>query len=277
MGAWGPAIFADDDAADVRDNFKLYVGDQQEIAAATDAIATDFGASLEHPEHNSAFWLGLALTQWAAGWLDPRVKAAALRVIDDGSDLAKWDEGPQRKRRAAALKVARERLETAPKAPKPFPRPWPTQLADFQIGEIIGRRLPNGRLVVMKVIAFRPTHLFKVRGPAVRLQHWLGSEMPTPEEALKLEYLRHPLSASRKSTIGSVVLTGPRNAPLDPHLFIRTGIIVPVGERERKISYGSISSRPCGPDEVLIAALERFWEDPSLPATALPPWCQPKT
>lgn len=114
MGTWGPGIFADDEAADVRSDFKLYVGERQDIAAATDAIAADYGASLDHPSDNSAFWLGLALTQWAAGWVDPRAKAAALNVIDDGSDLAKWADGPARTRRAAALRAARERLQSPP-------------------------------------------------------------------------------------------------------------------------------------------------------------------
>jgi hypothetical protein len=275
MGAWGPGIFADDEAADVRDNFKLYVADNQDVAAATDAIASDHGASVDAPEHNTAFWLGLALTQWNAGWLDPRVQRAAFRVIDDGSDLAKWEDSQQRSRRAAALRAARERLDSTPPKPKPFPRPWPTQLADFQIGEIIGRQLPNGRLAVMKVIGFRPTHIFKVRGPAVRLQHWLRQEMPTEAEARDLEFLRHPLSPRKTTTMGSLVLTAPRSAPLDPDLFIRPGIIVPVSEREAKTSYGSVSAHTCGTDEVFMTALERFWEDPDLPATALPPWCDP--
>lgn len=273
MGAWGPAIFSDDEAADVRDSFKLHVGDQQDISAATDAIASDYGASFNHPEHNTAFWLGLALTQWAAGWLDPRVLKVALQVIDDGSDLAKWEDSTQRRRRAAALNAARKRLETPQREPKPFPRPWPTQLADFQVGEIIGRRLPNGRLVIMKVINFRPTHAFKVRGPAVRIQHWLGLELPTPEEAARLQYIRHPLSPSKTTTVGSYVLTGPRFAPLDPGLFIRPGTIVAVGLKEAKISYGSISARGTV-DEALTAALERFWNDPSLAADARPPWCE---
>lgn len=275
MGAWGPGIFSDDEAADVRDNFKLYVADRQDISAATDAIASDYGASLDEPEHNTAFWLGLALTQWNAGWLDPRARAAAFRVIDDGSDLVKWEHSGQRSSRTAALRAARERLESTPPKSKPFPRPWPTQLADFEIGEIIGRRLPNRRLIVMKVIGFRPSHEFKVRGPAVRVQHWLAMAMPTDEEARSLEYLRHPLGPSKTTTFGSLVLTAPRSSPLDPGLFLRTGISVPVGALEGRTSYGSISSRERGMDDVFEVAMERFWEDPNLPATALPPWCDP--
>lgn len=272
MGTWGPAIFSDDEAADVRDNFKLYLADQQDVSAATDAIAADYGASFDHPEWNTAFWLGLALTQWTAGWLDGRVQEIAFRVIDDDSDLKKWTNPAQRRRRAVALSAARERLASAQRPAKPIPRPWPTQLADFKIGEIIARRVPNGRVVIMKVINFRPTHAYKVRGPAVRVQHWLSLDLPSPEEAANLEYIRHPLRVSKRTTFGSYVLTGPRFAPLDPEIFIRPGIIVPVGLKEAKISYGTISAQGTV-DEALTAAMDRFWEDPTLTAEALPPWC----
>lgn len=125
----------------------------------------------------------------------------------------------------------------------------------------------------MKVCAFRPTQSFKVRGPAVRILHWLRLEMPSPEEALTLEYIRHPLSPSKSTTMGLLVLTGPRTAALNPDLFIQSGINLPVSEREKKTSYGSISAWPCGIDEVLSSAMARFWEDPTLPPTARPPWC----
>lgn len=270
MGAWGPGLFADDDAADVRDTFKLFVADKQDIAAATDEIIRQHGASLDHPEHNTAFWLSLALTQWTAGWGDARVLDTALRIIDDGSDLSKWQDPVLRRRRAAALDKAREQLGSPPPPAKPFPRPWPTQLADFAIGEIVARRLPNNRLAILKVIGFRPTREFKVHGPAVRLQHWLASDLPSAEEVLALTYVHYPLAPSRTRSCGAYVLTGPRREPLRADMFIRTGMTVPPGEIERRTSYGSISSS--GVDQALMAGLERFWEDPTLPASAPPPW-----
>jgi hypothetical protein len=273
MGAWGPGIFADDDASDARENFKLYLGDAQDIAAATDAIARDNGASFDAPEHNSAFWLGLALTQWSAGWLDARVQAAALRLIDEGLDLAKWAEGPPRMKRAAALRTTRAKLVSPPPPPKRIPAPWPIQLADFTVGEILGRRLPGGRLAVMKVIAFRPTTSLKVRGPAVRVQHWLKTEMPNATEAAQLDYLRHPLGPNKIQTVGSYTLAAPRSAPLDPALFIRPGIIVPLRPGEECVSYTCVSTwADYTLDDMLAAAIERFWDDPKLPPTASAPW-----
>jgi hypothetical protein len=36
MGAWGPAIFSDDNAADLRDNYRKLIGDGMSGADATD-------------------------------------------------------------------------------------------------------------------------------------------------------------------------------------------------------------------------------------------------
>jgi len=277
MGAWGTGIFADDEAADVRGDFRHYVADLQDVAAATDAIAVDYGASLQRPQDHTAFWLGLALTQRKAGWLDDRVKAAAVQVIGDGSDLAKW-AGADAARRAKALAAARRELETPSPPSKPIPAPWPEQLADFRVGEVIGRALPDGRLAVMKVVGRRRTLSLKVKGPAVRLQKWVSRQMPTAAEAGRLEYLRWPIAPNRIQTFGHLVLTAPRKAPLDPGMFIRPGVVVPLTPGEDRSSYTCVSTwASFSMDDILAAGVARFWDDPSLDARAYAPWCKPET
>jgi hypothetical protein len=168
-------------------------------------------------------------------------------------------------------------LETPPPPPKPFPAPWPDQLADFQVGEVIGRALPGGRLAVMKVVGRRRTMSLKVKGPAVRLQKWVGADMPTTTEAEGLEYLRWPIAPNRIQTFGHLVLTAPRKTPLDPQMFLRPGIVVPLTPGEDRSSYTCISTwAPFTPDDILAAGVARFWEDPSLDARAHAPWYKPK-
>ena len=276
MGTWGTGIFADDTAADVRGDFVHYVADLRSVEGATEAIAADNGAAFDRPQDDTAFWLALALTQWKAGWLDARVKAAALQVIQDGSDLAKWS-GRDAAKRSKALAAAQSQLEASPPAPRPFPAPWPEQLADFQTGEVIGRELPGGRLAVMKVVGRRRTLALKVKGPAVRLQKWVSTAMPTAAEAKGLDYLRWPIAPNRIQTFGHLVLTAPRKVPLDPRMFIRPGIVVPLTPGEDRASYTSVSTwGSFSMDDILTAGVERFWEDPSLDARADAPWYRPK-
>src|SRR6266850_1303273 len=103
MGTWSPGLFADDDAADLRGDYRAYLADAQSDAGATDLAAANYGASLERPGETTAFWLALASIQWRMGRLDPRVRAVCLSIIDNGFDLEKWAGSPARGKRAAVL------------------------------------------------------------------------------------------------------------------------------------------------------------------------------
>src|SRR6266851_5966720 len=128
MGAWGAALFADDDAADLRGDYRAYLADAQSDAGATDLAARIYGASLDRPGETTAFWLALASIQWRMGRLDPRVKAVCLTIIDDGIDLAKWTDSPERGKRAAVLAKLRKMISPPLPPAKPVPKPLPVQL-----------------------------------------------------------------------------------------------------------------------------------------------------
>src|SRR6266849_3511121 len=128
MGAWGAALFADDDAADLRGDYRAYLADAQSDAGATDLAARNYGANLERPVETTAFWLALASIQWRMGRLDPRVKSVCLTIVDNRIDLQKWADSPHRGKRAAVLAKLREMISTPPPPAKPMPKPLPVQL-----------------------------------------------------------------------------------------------------------------------------------------------------
>src|ERR1700682_3382695 len=128
MGAWGPGLFADDDAADLRGDYPTYRAEAQSEAGATDLAASNYGASLERPGETTAFWLALASIQWRMGRLDPRVRSACLTIIDDGIDLGKWADSPDRGKRAAVLAKLREMISSPLPPAKPMPNPMPLEL-----------------------------------------------------------------------------------------------------------------------------------------------------
>jgi hypothetical protein len=144
MGTWGHAIF-DDEASDLRDEYRLILADAQSDAAATDAAAADYGASFERLADTTAFWLALALIQWKLGRPDPRVRAAALRIIDEGIDLAKWEGSPDQRKRAVVLDKTRQTIMAPPPAAKPMPKPLPVQLPGWEFSEVIAYRAIHGR------------------------------------------------------------------------------------------------------------------------------------
>src|SRR5437016_12186835 len=128
MGAWGAALFADDDAADLRAEYRTYLAEAQSDAGATDLAARDYDASLERPGETTAFWLALASIQWRMGRLDPRVKAVCLTIIDNGIELEKWADPPDRGKRAAILAKLREMISSPLPPAKPMPKPLLVQL-----------------------------------------------------------------------------------------------------------------------------------------------------
>src|SRR5262249_9543768 len=118
MGAWGTALFSDDTACDVRDDYLDLVGDGLSGPEATKALLKEWSNSLKDPDEAPVFWLALAATQWKCGRLEADVLQEALRVIDGGIDLARWDAGSRDyKKRQAVLEKLRAQL-VSPQPPK---------------------------------------------------------------------------------------------------------------------------------------------------------------
>jgi hypothetical protein len=261
MGVFGPGIFADDDALDVRGDYKHFLAEAQSGEGATDAIARQYGASFDDPAATTAFWLALAWTQWNMGRLDARVKAAALRIIDEDLDLKKWDGSPLRRKRAAALAQARHKI-AAPQPPaKGLPKPLPVQLPGWKFGEIVGVRLPSGKWALLHMIAYRVSSRYGAKAPVVSILNWVGTEVPTADELAALTYINWR-GIQRGITL--YCLASPKKSPLSPARFVHLGLSKPVLRAEADSAYGGLSLGQTL-DQLLADVLSPYWENPSLP------------
>jgi len=261
MGVFGAGIFADDDALDVRTDYKHFLADAQSDERATDAIARQYGASFDDLPATTAFWLALAWTQWDIGRLDPRVKTAALRIIDENLDLNKWSASPLRRKRAAALAQARKKIDSPQPPAKPLPRQLPVQLGGWEFGEIIGVRVPSGHLTLLHMIAYRTSSRYAVKAPVVSILNWVGTEVPTAEETAALTYINW-----RGMQCGNHLycLASPKKSPFPSARFVRLGLSKPVTPGEGISAYGSIAEGETL-DQLLAEVLGPYWENPSLP------------
>jgi Domain of unknown function (DUF4259) len=90
MGTWGPGIFSNDTACDVRVAYRMALENGLDDQAAQQQVLDEFADVLDDDTWNEGplVWLALAKTQWQLGRLDNHVKAEALAVIDQGRDLA---------------------------------------------------------------------------------------------------------------------------------------------------------------------------------------------
>src|SRR5580704_2882307 len=107
MGAWGTSLFADDNAGDLREDYRDLIGEGLSGPQATDRLVEGWAPEANDAYYAATFWLALAVTQWKCGRLEERVKQRALQAVADGSALAPWQGSKDERKRRAILETLR--------------------------------------------------------------------------------------------------------------------------------------------------------------------------
>ena len=92
MGTWGPALFSDDTADDVRAMYRELIEDGVDDDEATRQVLAAFVEAANDPDDGPVVWMALAFTQSKVGRLDPDVTAKAL---GSSSEVKGWSDGPR--------------------------------------------------------------------------------------------------------------------------------------------------------------------------------------
>lgn len=176
MGVWGTAIFSDDTARDVREDYQDFLGDGLSGPEATSKLLAKWSSSLKDPDEAPVFWLALAATQWKCRRLEQNVLREALNVIENGSDLVRWEAGSRDyKKREAVLHALRSQLES----PQPRAKHIRKRFRDWnewQVGDLVAYRLLSSRLAILRVIGH---HADKGgTSPICELLDWVGDDVP---------------------------------------------------------------------------------------------------
>src|SRR6266508_2967872 len=127
VGAWGPGLFSDDLACDVRGDYREMFEDGVSDDEATRRIVQVYGEADD--DEAPVVWLALAVIQSRLGRLDDLVGAQALRVIDEGVYLRWWADSRERVKRQAMLQKVRAQL-TGPQPARRTVRPPRRQVTD---------------------------------------------------------------------------------------------------------------------------------------------------
>jgi len=176
MGVWGTAIFSDDNAADLRQDYRRLIGDGVSGPQATDRLLKEWAPEGD-PALEPVFWLALAVTQWSCGRLEERVKAKALAVIENGSALAQWRGSGNKveRKRQAVLDATRKKLES----PQPVARPIKNRAlarCEWARGDLIAYQLLSGNWIVLRML---DPHTDQGGSyPVCELFDWQGPELP---------------------------------------------------------------------------------------------------
>jgi hypothetical protein len=150
VGAWGPGVYQNDDALDLRDRWRGLVGagfDPQDVGRR---LISELG--LGDDADDAPSWLALADLLWGAGRLTGDVRKRALRIVRDVGDLQRWDEAHRRARARVLAQVGHRLLSRMPR-----PRPIrPRHPCDWKPGEVIVWRMVDGGSATLRVVGFDP-------------------------------------------------------------------------------------------------------------------------
>lgn len=149
MGTWGPDLYTDDFACDLRDQLRDALAEGQSLPQAVAELEHAHRAAASDPDQAPVFWLALAATAWKLGRLDGALQARALAVIAAGADLHLW-EGADRAKRQKVLAALAAEL-SSPQAPAVKPRKRRVAETTWQVGDVIALRLASGRWTLLDV------------------------------------------------------------------------------------------------------------------------------
>jgi hypothetical protein len=184
MGAWGTSIFSDDNAADLREDYRDLTGNGLSGSEATDRLIEEWQPDGNDGYFVATFWLALALTQWKCGRLEERVKARALAAILDGSAIEPWRERKTEKKRRAVLDKVLAQLQSPQPALTKIKRRIPCT-CDWEPTELIAYTLLSGDHMIVRV-----TNLHSDKGgtyPSCEVLDWQGRDIPDHAALMALE------------------------------------------------------------------------------------------
>jgi hypothetical protein len=178
MGTWGPGLYSDDTALDIREEYRDLLGEGVHEPEATLRMLDQWKDGLQDADFAPVFWLTLADTQWNVGRLQPRVRTEALAVIEGGTDLQRWqaDAAPEFvAKRRLVLERLRQKLQSQPPAEKKVRKRFVDSTV-WEVGDVYSYRLRSGSLVLLRVLGFHQDR--GGRAPICEVLDWSGQVVP---------------------------------------------------------------------------------------------------
>lgn len=95
MGTWGYGIFDDDLAMDIRSSFGGALSSGASLEKATEQVLEEYAEELRDLDEGPIVYLALAALHSERGRVLASVRQRALRTIERGEGLARWEEEGQ--------------------------------------------------------------------------------------------------------------------------------------------------------------------------------------
>ncbi len=217
MGSWGAALYSDDLALDLRSDFRDLIGEGHTAEAALDRLMEEYDASFADADEGPVCWLAVAETAWKLGRPVARATTEALRVIESGADLQRWDDPRDRKKRRRVLEQVAETLRSPPPPQRRVVRPFKAA-NQWAVGEVIAYRLASGQWTAFRVLGHHTDKggRFAVCEPL----NWTGAEPPQQSQIERMG-----VRPSLESGGVSQFLLGEPRRKADAERLVRTGCL----------------------------------------------------
>jgi len=216
MGAWGVGIFSNDDAADLREEFRELIAEGLSAGEATQRLVTEYGIG-DGGVDDHDFWLALAATQHSLGRIVPEVVDRARGIVDDAGELERWPTA-ERKRRKAALARLRDTLMQPPPSPKRVRRRSKVDTR-LEAGQHIVVPLDGQREILVRVTGVNEDK--GGRYPEVVVLAWDGTEEQL-RKAHRLHTLLSPSPLRDREAMGFLLIGQPHDPEEIRLLSVRT-------------------------------------------------------
>ena len=180
MGAWGPALFSDDLACDVRGDYRQQLEDGVDNEHALAVTLERYRGSLADIEDGPVVVLALAVAASRLGRLTAELRDQAVALIDAGRGLERWEDDPKLlQRRKAALAKARAQLVGEQPVRKKV-RPPARNETSLVPGDVLAFEAGERDFRAVRVV--RIDECKEWRAPTVQLLDWSGDHLPTEGE-----------------------------------------------------------------------------------------------
>ena len=245
MSASGTRVFDDDVACDIRAQYRAHLKDGKAPAQATRAVLRDWKPALADSEDGPVIWLALAAIQCQYGCLEPRVKAKAIAVIDDGTDLEHWratNKPALVRSRQAVLARLRAKLEAPPPARVRTPAPTEKrrepvdEKSIWPLGEVFAYRLRSGQYILLHVCDYLGSDRPEIGwAPMVALLDWRGKRVPDAEQIQSLPYKICTDNPIEKTSVFMFTLSRKRETDMPQDRVVRSAAMRPASHWKKLV------------------------------------------
>lgn len=194
MGTWGPKLYEDDVAQDIKETYEELVKTEKDNEKIIKEICSIFKEELEDQDEKSVFWMVLADLLYKQKRLTKYVKEKALEEIERGENLERWkneaskDDYIVRKKEIETLKEKLEKYEE--NKPKNY------KYEEWKIGDVFAykikepERFSGQYLIIRKAKDSTEFANTRYQSAEVYVQITKDKELPqNKEEIEKLDYI----------------------------------------------------------------------------------------